>query len=332
MAVDALSPSGLDIEDTLPRGQTLLATTVRARFLQLCSLALRLRERDQHLAPLIIALGEAGIGKTIAASYFERSQPIKPHTGRSGVVRVKNYPRASSVRLLLDYLAALDVPAERGRGADLLTQAVRETRSLDIDLVIVDEADYLTIESFEAFRKLRDRTGCAVIVVGLPPLVQIFVDRQRQQFGDRAGIYAHLKTMSLHEVLHDVLPRLAIAGWSFDPRDPDQVALGTRMWARCRPSFRALRIWLDLASVMAEEFGQSQIDGSLLDEVWDLMRGLPRAYQPAGGVEASRGGAPIEEASPDADATPARKGTDKGRATRAPRGGNSSDSQAGAEG
>src|SRR2546425_7609337 len=70
----------------------------------------------------------------------------------------------------------------RRRIEDASTEAVRRS---DLDLILVDEGDWLNVESFEFLRHVFDRTGCPIVIVGLPHIMQVIA--RHEKFSSRVG-------------------------------------------------------------------------------------------------------------------------------------------------
>ncbi len=158
-------------EDQLPEGQLPIQTS-NVKDLQTF---MDLLTDPKRLYPTIgVVIAWAGEGKTIAAQYCQdvieaRFQGILPVT-----IKVKVPIRATSRSVLMKILKQLGERPKSGDNGSLLAEEVAIVmRRYDLRLIIFDEADRLNDDSFEAVRDLLDRTGCPILLVGLPSLLQV---------------------------------------------------------------------------------------------------------------------------------------------------------------
>lgn len=251
-------------EDSLPPGQKPIPTSNVKRFNAFIKLLVDSHDRYPTMG---VVTGGAGIGKTVAIqAYLDRLEP-QLHTGLPTAIKVKVKPRATPKALALDMVACLkDKP--RGRNIyEVADEAAEALLRNDLHLIIIDEGDRLTEDSFEVLRHIFDKTGCPMVVVGLPNILSV-IDR-REKFVSRVGLRMHFGELESQEVLHTVLPNLVFPHWKFDPADPTDQALGERMWKMVRPSLRKLRNLLQIASQIAEVYQEPQITAEIIEEAFD---------------------------------------------------------------
>lgn len=108
-----------------------------------------------------IIYGASGLGKTTALQEYQRRNPqcvlIKPDTGYTAKV------------LLQEICKALGVD-NKGNIHDLTERVVDALRGSG-RMIMVDEAELLPLRALETLRRIHDKTGCSVVLVGMPKLL-----------------------------------------------------------------------------------------------------------------------------------------------------------------
>ena len=197
------------------------STTPDQRFLYLSD---RHRDALAHLlygmaerGAFVQLTGEVGTGKTTVCRYLlERLPPhidvalvLNPTVTRLELLaticdelRVAYPPDATSVKTLVDALYA-----------HLLDAHARGRRSV----VIVDEAQHLSIEALEQMRLLTNlETAKAkllqIILIGQPELIDLMSRRDLRQVAQRVAARYHLAPLTERETREYVAHRLAMAG------------------------------------------------------------------------------------------------------------------------
>ena len=251
-------------EDQLPEGQLPIQTS-NVKALQTF---MDLLTDPKRLYPTIgVVIAWAGEGKTIAAQYCQdvieaRFQGVLPVT-----IKVKVPIRATSRSVLLEVLKVLGERSKSGDNASHLAEEVAVViRRYDLRLIIFDEADRLNDDSFEAVRHLLDKTGCPILLVGLPNLVQVI--KRHDKFDSRACLQISFQPLSLDEVLNVVLPGLVYERWSFHSNDTMDRAMGEDIWRKVSPNLRKLRSLLDTANIVAIAQNQAKITLPLIQSVY----------------------------------------------------------------
>lgn len=136
----------------------------------------------------------------------------------------------------------------------------------DLRLIIFDEADRLNDDSFEAVHHLLDKTGCPILLVGLPNLVQVI--KRHDKFDSRACLQISFQPLPLNEVLDVVLPSLVYERWSFHSKDTTDREMGEDIWRKVSPNLRKLRSLIDTANILAIAQNQPKITLPLLQNVY----------------------------------------------------------------
>jgi hypothetical protein len=156
-----------------------------------------------------------------------------------------------------------------GMGKTILAEAAAAIERNDLKLIIVDEADRLNEDSFEVLRHLFDKTGCPILLVGLPS-VHWVIDRH-EQFSSRVGPRMQFKPLELEEILDVVLPQLIFPRWTYNPQREDDRLMGEAIWSKVNPSLRNLTNLLDLAGQTARASNQPTITQACIDEAYQWL-------------------------------------------------------------
>jgi len=111
-------------------------------------------------------MGDAGVGKTTAVrAYAERY-------GGDGVILVTANSVYSTRALLVDLAAELGIEYSRYRLSGDILKGIMDRAP---EQIIVDEADQLRTRALEVLRTIYDKTGCSIVMVGLPRLLLYLV-------------------------------------------------------------------------------------------------------------------------------------------------------------
>lgn len=248
-------------EDELPSGQSLIETTNLRRFHGGANLLLDPGCRYPTMATTV---GPAGSGKTISVQSFLRDLPLRDLTGLPAAVGVKVRPRSTPKTLTEDIVAALEEKVKGTTSFKLATEAVEIIKRNDLKLLIIDEADWLSADSFDVLRHIHDRSGCPVLLVGLPRLLSV-IDAQ-EKFSSRIGLRLQFSPPPVEEVLNTILPGLVFPHWQFDPDEAGDRDLGEYIWRAVHPSLRKLRNLLQIASLRVQEMGEERISQATIDQ------------------------------------------------------------------
>ena len=113
------------------------------------------------LGQLGIMYGDAGTGKTTALKEYKKNNPssllLEPDTTFTAKV------------MLSEICKLLNLDA-KGTMNDLFNRVVGCLNGAD-RLLMVDEAELLPLRALETLRRIHDKTGCAVVLVGMPKLL-----------------------------------------------------------------------------------------------------------------------------------------------------------------
>lgn len=185
-----------------------LVTTEYRRFEEFCDACLR----DRYIG---VCYGPPGVGKTLAAHQYAHwdlvtaHNPFDFHTvippGLAAcrtllyTPSVTNTPRAVTADLALGTLRLKGLVGRAGLTAD---ETAALTYTDGCDLILVDEADRLTMPSLEALRDRYDREGFGLILIGMPGLERRLA--RYPQLYSRIG-FAHVFRPLSPEAMTDLL-------------------------------------------------------------------------------------------------------------------------------
>ncbi len=213
-----------------------------------------------------VITGLAGVGKTIATQYYLDSLAPHAKTALPTAVKVKVMPRSSPRALAKNILESLQ---EQVRGSNIYEIAEEAARAIErnyISLLVVDEADRLNEDSFEVLRHLFDKTGCRIVLVGLPNILSVI--ERHQKFSSRVGLRMPFVPLAIEEILDVILPKLVFPCWNYDPSASSDRELGMKIWQRVNPSLRNLTTLLATASQMAADEQIASITSDVIDEAY----------------------------------------------------------------
>lgn len=250
-------------EDHLPKGQPLIET----RNVKRCRSLMRMITDPQRRTPTMgVISGVAGVGKTIAAQYYLDSLPPHAQTALPTAIKVKVMPRSTPKALAQTILDSL---LEKPEGRNIYEIADKAAVAIErnyIKLLVVDEADRLNEDSFDVLRHLFDKTGCRIVLVGLPNILSV-IDKY-EKFSSRVGLRMPFVPLTIKEVLDTLLPGIVLPCWIYDPENPASRQLGEKIWHKVNPSLRNLQSLLETASQMARDEERPAITADLVDEAY----------------------------------------------------------------
>jgi DNA transposition AAA+ family ATPase len=272
----------LDFENRLPAGQAPIMTTSVKRFHTYMEFLMQSRHATGY-ATMGVITGDAGVGKTIALQTYLQSLTPRTYSGFPACVSIKVSPRSTAKALVKALLTTLNGEKAGFNVYDLEIVASEAIRCNDLDLVLVDEGDWLNVESFELLRHIFDRTGCPIVIVGLPRILRVI--NRHEKFVSRVGMHMEFLPLTQEEVLTTVLPALTLPHWHYRADDHADREMGTALWQRVCPSFRKLRVVLQYASQIARARQEERITPAILTETFRLTliphTSTPREKSPA---------------------------------------------------
>jgi DNA transposition AAA+ family ATPase len=138
-----------------------------------------------------LVTGEAGIGKTFA---------VKEYVARNHGVILIEADATYTVRHLFQELANAVGIQSKGDTHFYLEEVIRKLKNSK-RLIIVDESEHLNVKSLDVIRRINDRAGVGILLVGLPA----FLHYLRGRKGDytylfsRIGVFSEVKNLSRAE-------------------------------------------------------------------------------------------------------------------------------------
>jgi DNA transposition AAA+ family ATPase len=249
--------------DWLPPGQEPIITSRVKRFKVFCHL---IADLDQDYPTIGLVTGAAGLGKTIAIRAFLGGLAPRPHTSLPSVIKLEVKPRSTPKALALDIVSALrDKP--RGRNIyQVSDEAVEAIVRNDLKCLFLDEGNRLDEDSFDVVRYIFDKSGCPIVVVGLPSIESV-IDRY-DKFKSRVGLRMEFLPLERSEIQEVVLPNLVFPCWQFDPDNEEDRILGELICDRVNGSFRKLRNLLQAASKIARYFDEPRITPDMIEDAF----------------------------------------------------------------
>jgi DNA transposition AAA+ family ATPase len=248
-------------EDHLPHGQLVIETKNVRR----CRSFLRLITDPQRRSPTMgVITGRAGVGKTIASQHYLDSLAPQVQTALPTAIKIKVMPRSTPRAMAKTILDSL---LEKSRGRNIYEMADEVATAIErnaLHLLIVDEADRLNEDSFDVLRHLFDKTGCRIVLVGLPNILSVI--ERHEKFSSRVGLRMSFTPLQVEEVLDLVLPQLVFPHWTYDPGKPSDREMGTAIWHKVNPSLRNLHSLLSTASQMARDETVPSITPDIMHE------------------------------------------------------------------
>ena len=257
----------LDFENRLPAGQAPIMTTSVKRFHAYMQFIMQSREETGY-ATMGVITGDAGVGKTIALQTYLQSLTPRAYTGFPACVSIKVSPRSTAKAVAKTLIATLNGEQAGHNVYDMEAVSAEAIRRNDLDLILVDEGDWLNVESFELLRHIFDRTGCPIVIIGLPRIMRVI--NRHEKFVSRVGLHMEFLPLTQEEVLTTVLPALTLPYWHYHVDDPADREMGTALWQRVCPSFRKLRVVLQYASQIARARQAERITPAILTETFRL--------------------------------------------------------------
>jgi hypothetical protein len=261
-------------EDLLPPGQEPILTRNVKKFKLFVRLLIESKQKTGYTA-MGVATGRIGVGKTIAILNYLNSLGPRPHTGLPACIGMRVKPDSNPKTLLEDLYALLgekEPKLNRLNRHKIADEAAKAIIAWDVKLIFFDEADLLGADGFEFLRYIFGKTGCPIVIVGLPRIKHVI--KRHGLFGSRVGLPFRFLPPSEQEVLDTILPKLVIPRWVYDSACEADRAMGQELWKKASPSFRELRMFLQFASMLAEKTKAPRITPKVLRKTYQL-----RSYQ-----------------------------------------------------
>jgi AAA domain len=258
-------------EDRLPPGQKTIMTQNIIKFRMFARKVIEAKEQTGY-GLMGIATAKSGWGKSRAMLDFLDNVPRRPHTGLPTCIGIRAKPHANPRALLADLYKRLGVKAPRRLTRfNIADEAAEIIRATDLRGIFTDESDQLEADSLEFLRYVYDKTGCSVIIVGLPSIMTVI--QRHEQLEGRIGHELQLLPPTVNEVLDTILPELIIPHWFYDPANEADREMGQDLWVHARSSFRELRLLLVRASQFSEDVAKTPDQARITPDILQLVYG-----------------------------------------------------------
>jgi type II secretory pathway predicted ATPase ExeA len=254
-------------EDPLPPWQPPIQTTSVQQFRRW--LLVTMRQPKTGYAVMAVIYGPAGIGKSVAIQAFLNSLPQRTHTGLPRAIMVSLKQKGTPKGLIKQILEAL---GEKVRGRelyDLIDEVIRAIRRNGLEMLIIDEADWLDEDTFELLRMVFDRTKCPVVLVGLDNILDVI--KLHEKFESRVGPKIPFRAIDTAEAISTFFPNLVFSRWKFDPQSTEDIDLGLHIWRRLQPSLRRVRVVIHWANELAEAGDAPRITREHIDQAFQAI-------------------------------------------------------------
>jgi len=214
--------------DTTVAASDFLITKEYQRFEEFCNAC----ARDRYIG---ICYGSPGVGKTLSARYFSKQHLIdefrKENYSTQAITQMEE--QVSSCRTLFYTVEVSNTPK---RIEEDINRQLREHRSfiarasLDIlgreltdndrhELIIIDEADRLKVNSLEQIRDIYDRKNIGIVLVGMQGM-QKRLARYAQLYS-RVGFAHEFRPLGKKEIYFVLEHFWRELGLTFDKNTPD---------------------------------------------------------------------------------------------------------------
>ncbi|MGW8142286.1 ATP-binding protein [Sphingomonas sp. ABOLD] len=253
--IEASGSTPLTIE--FPAEQPFLPTREHARFVEFA-------EACGHYRYIGVCHGRPGVGKTRSARKFASLPNLQGYGAMSPIapalaeeiarcramfytVSVSNTPKAidQAMGVNLTKLGYARMTIVAGSVDDVDHDAAR----MACPLVIVDEADRLTIKSLEHLRDMADRRGFGLILMGMPGLEKRLA--RYAQLYSRIGFVHEFKPLTETEMRFLLATHVSNFGITFDPTQLDAIEAQAAVIRITRGNFRLMeRLFAQMRRIM----------------------------------------------------------------------------------
>lgn len=265
-------------EDRLPPDQPPILTQGVESVRMIIELLLASKAKTGY-GRMAVIVGPSGIGKSVALQTVLNEISMRSPRGLPICLKIKAKSDSTPRQLVEDIVIGL---GEKPRAFNtnrfrLADQAAEVILANGLRLLVIDDADELDAPCYNFLRYLFAKTGCAILVVGLKPILSVI--RKQAKFKNRLGLQLDFPELSEAEVLTTFLPQLTLPYWTFDPTSEEDQQLGRKLWASVKPELRSLRAILQNASDLVEQSGEQRVTPNLVTMGFHL---TPLGHRPGG--------------------------------------------------
>jgi len=215
----------------------------------------------------IVITGDVGAGKTTILRHYLRD------TNNDVCIGIITNPSAHFGRLLNWVARAFDMPDTHKEAAllyqEFVALLVKTYAAGKRSLLIVDEAQNLTIEMLEELRMLSNVNNekdqlLQIVLVGQPELLLTLKKNELRQFVQRVSVHCHIDALTAHETAGYIRHRLGIVGGQSNIFE-DEACAAVHHFSYGIP--RLINLLCDQALVYAFSEDQKVIDLKTVAEV-----------------------------------------------------------------
>jgi len=198
-----------------------------------------------------VCVGSAGLGKTVAAKEYVKQYP-------DAILIESNYSYTAR-SLLLELHKVLGLSC-KGSAYSLMEEVV-EKMTKSGRLIIIDEAENLRREALELTRRIHDKTGVGLLLIGREVLLQNLRGRQNQydQLYSRVMYRKNLEGLAKNDVMNIVIG----AGLKSD--------LANVYFGVCRGNTRRLEHLISNSLSVATINGNKEVDAAIINETAKML-------------------------------------------------------------
>ena len=198
-----------------------------------------------------VCVGSAGLGKTVAAKEYIKQYP-------DAILIESNYSYTAR-SLLLELHKVLGLSC-KGSAYNLMEEVVEKMTGSG-RLIIIDEAENLRREALELTRRIHDKTGVGLLLIGREVLLQNLRGRQNQydQLYSRVMYRKNLEGL----VKNDITNIIAGAGLKSD--------LANVFFGVCRGNTRRLEHLISNSLSVAQINGSKEVDDAIVKETAKML-------------------------------------------------------------
>lgn len=257
---DVIPPGAFDstpLTIEFPSEQPFVETREHTRFAEFADACARYRY-------IGVCHGRPGVGKTRSAREYARFVELRDYSSCGPLssalgakvaecravfhtVQVSNTPK--TIDMILGVSLTKLGYARMTVATGTIEAATLESARIACPLVIVDEADRLSINSLEHLRDLFDRHGFGLILMGMPGLEKRLA--RYAQLYSRIGFVHEFKSLGETEMRLLLATQGAQSGLRFDPGDLDAIEAQAAIIRITRGNFRLLeRMFAQMKRIM----------------------------------------------------------------------------------
>lgn len=211
---------------------------------------------DKGLSGFILAHGQAGRGKSVAADRYHCTR------GTGSYVRVwQNWSQSAFLQRLLFEVRGTneDMPRHNGnRCKEMIVRLLKDKLKAKPQVLFIDEADRLKIDRIEDLRDIHEMTGVPIVLIGEEGLSGLLAERRR--------IWSRV----VHEVEFGAIAAAEVAIYAVQAAGLSIPAdLCQKISDKSEGDFRLVRNMMLLLEQAAKAAQSNMVDSAMLDTVFE---------------------------------------------------------------